>query len=80
MIDKDFLDGCGPVAAHQHENGGGWVADTAIVEDTAYVGPNARVSGSARVFGDARVSGDAWVFGDALISGVVTDSCSESSL
>src|SRR5690606_37053101 len=44
--------GSGPVPAHQHPNGGGWVADTAHVADSAYVGRN------ARVFGDARVSGD----------------------
>ena len=25
----DFKDGKGPVPAHQHSNGGGWVADTA---------------------------------------------------
>ena len=51
----DFKDGNGPVSAHQHANGGGWVADTATVE------PNAWVSGDAWVYGDARVSGDAWV-------------------
>ena len=38
---------------HRHENGGGWVANTATVEATVYVGPN------AQVFGDARVSGNA---------------------
>ena len=30
--------GNGPVPAHKHSNGGGWVADTASVADTAYVG------------------------------------------
>ena len=44
------------VPAHQHPNGGGWVADTATVDSTAYVGPDAYVSGNARVSGDARVS------------------------
>ena len=38
------------VPAHQHPNGGGWVADTAIVLDEVYVGPTARVFGGA-VFG-----------------------------
>jgi hypothetical protein len=57
----DFGDGKGPVPAHQHVNGGGWVADTATVVDPAYVGPNARVFGKARVFGDA------WVFGKARV-------------
>ena len=28
----DFKDGNGPVPAHQHPNGGGWVADTAKVD------------------------------------------------
>ena len=69
----DFQDGNGPVPAHQHSNGGGWVADTARVAVTSFVGPDARVSGNAwvsdnavvsdnaRVYGNARVSGDAWV-------------------
>ena len=35
------------VPAHQHLNGGGWVADTAIVLGEAYVGPTARVFGGA---------------------------------
>jgi hypothetical protein len=42
----DFQDGNGPVAAHRHENGGGWVADTATVKPTAWVGGNARVGGT----------------------------------
>lgn len=57
--------GYGPVPAHQHPSGGGWVADTAHVDDTAYVGPEALVSGSARV------SGSAWVFDSARVSGEV---------
>jgi len=48
MFDKEmnmttFDFGNGPVPAHQHSNGGGWVADTAKVADTAYVGPDAQV-------------------------------------
>ena len=57
----DFQDGNGPVAAHQHPNGGGWVADTASVEPTAYVGLNAKVYGNASVFGHANVFGNAMV-------------------
>ena len=53
----NFKDGNGPVPAHKHINGGGWVADSAIVDDTVYVGPDARVSGNAEVSGDARVYG-----------------------
>jgi UDP-3-O-[3-hydroxymyristoyl] glucosamine N-acyltransferase len=56
-IVHDFEDGNGPVAAHQHSNGGGWVADTATVADTAFVGPNALVYGNAQVSGNCRVSG-----------------------
>ena len=70
--------GSGPVPAHRHPNGGGWVADTARVDDSAYIGPaawvfgDARVSGDALVYGDARVFGDAWVSGDALVYGDAT--------
>ena len=61
MSTFDFQDGKGPVPAHQHSHGGGWVADTATVADAAYVGPDAQVYGNARVFGSALVSGDARV-------------------
>ena len=72
MTTFDF--GFGPVPAHQHPNGRGWVADTAHVDDSAYIGPDARVFGDARVSGGAwvsggaRVFGDAWVFGDAKLA------------
>ena len=65
----DFEDGNGPVPAHRHENGGGWVAKTAKVGEDAYVGPDAWVFGEAKVFGDAKVSGNAWVYGDARVYG-----------
>lgn len=45
----DFEDGNDLVPAHQHENGGGWIANSAKVWPTAYVGPQARVSGKAWV-------------------------------
>lgn len=61
--------GSGPVPAHQHPNGGGWVADTATVPLTAYIGPSARVYGAARVSGTAWVYGDAQVFGAAQVYG-----------
>jgi hypothetical protein len=61
--------GNGPVPAHQHANGGGWVADTATVAETAYVGPDARVYGDAWVYGRAYVSDNARVYGNALVSG-----------
>ena len=47
--------GAGPIPAHRHANGGGWVADTATVADTAYVGPEALVYGDARVCGRQEV-------------------------
>lgn len=50
--DHEFVDRpnfAGPVPAHRHANGGGWVADTATVDPTAYVGPSAQVSGHAQV-------------------------------
>ena len=71
MTTFDFQDGNGPVPAHQHPKGNGWVADSATVDGSAYVGPdalvsdNAKVSGNARVYGDARVYGNAQVHGDA---------------
>lgn len=64
----DFQDGNGAVPAHQHANGGGWVANTATVADTAFVGPNARVYGNAWVIGNTRVAGNACVYGNAVIS------------
>ena len=57
------------VPAHQHPNGGGWVADTATVHESAYVGPSARVYGYAQVYDSAQVSGNAQVYGDAQVSG-----------
>jgi len=71
----DFKDGNGPVPAHHHPNGGGWVADTATVAATAYVGPDALVSNyavvsdNAQVYDDAQVSDNAQVYDDAQVSG-----------
>ena len=41
-----------PVPAHQHKNGGGWVANTAKVADHVYVGPDARIAGGTFCGGD----------------------------
>ena len=57
----NFGDGAGPVLAHRHANGGGWVADTATVEPTVFVGRDARVFGTACVFGTARVGARAYM-------------------
>ena len=67
MTKFDLKDGNGPVPAHQHPNGGGWVADTATVAETAFVGPDARVFGNARVYGYALVFDNARVYGYALV-------------
>lgn len=77
----DFNNSGWPVPAHQHSNGGGWVADTAIVHDDAYIGPEARVYGNAfvdagvvindqaRVFGFVNLFDNVIIFGDASVSG-----------
>ena len=80
-MEKTTFDfGYGPVPAHQHANGGGWVAETAYVADTAYVGSRAQVYGeawvsgeawvygNAQVYGNARVCGNAWVSGEARVT------------
>lgn len=54
-------------STHIHANGGGTVADTAIVEPTAYVGPNARVLDEAYVLDTARICGNAVVSGTAQV-------------
>ena len=46
----DFMDGKGPVPAHRHIKGEGWVADTAHVDKSAHIGSDARVYGAARVY------------------------------
>ncbi len=75
MSTYDFEDGNGPVPAHKHPNGGGWVADTAKVAESAYVSDDARVYGNAKVYGNAwvydnaEVSGYAWVYGNAEVYG-----------
>lgn len=71
----DFDNGNGPVPAHRHSNGEGWVADTAKVDASAYVGPfalvfgNAQVCSGACVFGKVEVYGDAKICGDAMVYG-----------
>ena len=79
-MEKTTFDfGYGPVPAHQHANGGGWVAETAYVADTAFVGSEARVydeaqvcdkalvCDNAQVCDNARVCGEAWVYGEARV-------------
>lgn len=63
----DFKDGKGRVFAHRHDNGGGWVADTAWVAPTATVTRNAQVYDFARVHDSCRVSGHGRVYGHARL-------------
>jgi hypothetical protein len=65
----DFDVDCGPVPAHRHPNGGGWVANTANVDETAFVGPSASVFELAHVLDSANISDNAWVRGEGEVSG-----------
>ena len=69
MTKFDFEDGNGLVPAHEHPNGSGMVANTAMVDATAYVASNAWVYGKANVLGNAQVLGKAKVYGNAEVSG-----------
>ena len=63
----DFEDGNGPVPAHRHLNGGGWVAKTAYVAPTVFVGKDAQVYGCAQATGYARIFDHARIFDRARI-------------
>jgi len=67
----DFKDGNGRVFAHKHDNGKGWVADTAKVDDSVYVGPRCGVFNNAIVKGLVRLEGCARISGSAVVSGGV---------
>lgn len=67
IVTVDFQDGAGPVPAHQHIRGGGWVAEAAYVDDTCYVGPFAMVYGEARVTGNVVINDYARVYGKAQV-------------
>ncbi len=72
ILPKETFDfGDGPVPAHKHPWGGGWVADTAKVENSVFVGPNARVYDQARVHGKAKICENARICGHAEIYGFV---------
>ena len=63
----DFKDGYGRVFAHKHDNGGGWVADTARVADTVYIGPRCEIFQMACVSERVRLEGRARIFGSAVV-------------
>lgn len=64
----DFGDGRGRVLAHKHDNGKGWVEDTAKVADSVYVGPRAEIYHFANVSGNVRVEGRGRIYGHALVA------------
>ena len=55
--------GSGPVPAHKHVNGGGWVADTASVEEGCFIGYDAKVYDHGKVYGHGQVCGHGQVYG-----------------
>lgn len=63
----DFKDGRGKVFAHRHDNGGGWVADTAFVAPSVRVTRNAQVYHNAKVYDCCRIEGRAQVYGSARL-------------
>ena len=58
-----------PSNGSAHPNGGGFVADTAVVDASVYVGPEARVLETAEVVENARLEGRATVSGGARVGG-----------
>ena len=69
----DFGDGQGPVPAHRHVQGGGWVADTARVDPDSFVGARARVFGRATVGPKVALYNKTSVSGSARVSNVVLE-------
>ena len=69
--DSNFLKTlCGVgVGGGPHENGGGFVQDTAIADKSAYVGSGAVVCGIAQVKGNAYISGGVQIRGRAVFEG-----------
>ena len=67
LKEQTFNFGQGPVPAHKHKNGGGWVADSARVDDSAYIGPNAVVYDQARVLNGVHIFDHAKVYGHAKV-------------
>jgi carbonic anhydrase/acetyltransferase-like protein (isoleucine patch superfamily) len=63
----DFKDGCGRVFAHRHINGGGWVADTAVVDDRVEVDKMAQVYHFAKITGNVKIKHRAKVGGTAVL-------------
>ena len=61
------------VPAHQHPNGGGWVADAAHVAAHVYVGPDARIGGGT-IWGGTIRGGTIWggtIWGGTIRGGTI---------
>ena len=59
--------------AHQHSNGGGWVADAAKAREGAYIGPRAEVIGGT-IRGGAILGGTIWggtIWGGTIEGGTI---------
>ena len=54
---------------YPHSDGGGLVAETAVVSRTAYIGPDAKVHNQAKISGNASVHGTAEISDKAEIYG-----------
>jgi uncharacterized membrane protein len=71
MTTHDFQDGKGPVPAHQHCNGGGWVAESSKVDPTVYISSNALVYDEAQVSDYAQIIDSARIYGNAKVNDYV---------
>ena len=64
---------CGGAKGKAHANGGGFVAETALVTPTAFVGSMASVCDGAKVFGKARIEDQAEVGRSGQVFGMSGD-------
>ncbi len=63
----DFQNGRGPVPAHQHPNGNGWVENTVIIPENICVPATSRIWGKARIGDNARIGNGARIGDNARI-------------
>lgn len=68
VLDEDIVLG---IELYQHPNGGGLVAETAIVEPSVYIAPTAAVLGNAIVRGNVKLYHFSEISGNATVSGNV---------
>ena len=67
METHDF--GYGPISAHKHPNGGGWVADDCSVSSDSFIAEDSRVTGGSRVDRGSVVTGGSVVDGRSVVDG-----------